>query len=217
MEKVKKHNKVLLIIDAQYDFVPGGSLAVPEGDKIIPVINDLLPKFNLIIFTKDWHPANHKSFASQHEGKNQFEEIELNGLPQVLWPDHCVQNTRGSDIHEGINFEKINGDFYIFKKGMDAEVDSYSGFYDNGRKNSTGLAEFLNEKNVSKVFVTGLALDFCVAFTSIDSALEGFDTVVIKDATRSISKDNEERVFKEFDEVGIKIIESWELPLFNLM
>jgi nicotinamidase/pyrazinamidase len=209
--------KALIVVDAQYDFMPGGNLAVPEGDKIIPVVNDLIPKFDLIIFTKDWHPKDHKSFASQHEAKNVFEEIELNGLTQVLWPDHCVQDTLGSEIHKEIDFSKISGDFYFFKKGMDKGVDSYSAFYDNGRKNSTGLSKFLNEKNVSKVFITGLALDFCVAFTAIDSAFEGFETIVIKDATKAINETNTERVFKEFDEANVKIIESWELPLFNLM
>lgn len=207
--------KTLVVVDAQYDFMPGGALAVENGDKIVPVINELLPKFDLVIFTKDWHPANHKSFASQHDNKNTFDMIKLNGLDQVLWPDHCIQDTRGSDIHDDIDFGKINGDFYIFKKGMDPKVDSYSGFYDNGRRNSTGLKDFLEEKNVHEVFIVGLALDFCVEYTAIDSALEGFDTILIKDGTRSLKPDISDTL-KKFQEAGVKIIESWELDLYNI-
>lgn len=216
--------KALIVVDAQYDFMPvseedytkgmGGALAVPEGDKIIFVINELLPKFDLIIFTKDWHPADHKSFASQHEEAKEFDMIQLNGLDQVLWPDHCVQNTRGSDIHDGVDFGRIKGDFYIFKKGMDPEVDSYSAFYDNGRRNSTGLSKFLEKKGVIETFICGLALDFCVEYTAIDSAMEGFDTVVIEDATRPLNQDINDTLQK-FREAGVKIIESWELDIYN--
>jgi nicotinamidase/pyrazinamidase len=211
-----KNRKALIVVDAQYDFMPGGALAVPGGDKIVPVINELLPKFDLVIFTKDWHPTNHKSFASQHKDKKIFDQVDLNGLDQILWPDHCVQNTRGSDINEDIGLEKIRGDFYIFKKGMDPEVDSYSAFYDNGRKNSTGLKEFLEEKGVTDVFVTGLALDFCVSYTAIDAAMEGFKVAVIEDATMSINEDINE-VLDNFREAGIAFIESWELDMYNLM
>lgn len=209
-----KNKNVLIVVDAQYDFMPGGALAVENGDKIVPVINKLLPNFDLIIFTKDWHPANHKSFASQHDDKNPFDMIDLNGLDQVLWPDHCVQKTRGSDIHDNIDFGKIKGDFYIFKKGMDPEVDSYSGFYDNGRINSTGLKDFLEERGITKTFICGLALDFCVEYTAIDSAMEGFDTVLIKDGTRSL-KPNIDDTLQKFREAGVKLIESWELDLYN--
>lgn len=207
--------KVLIIVDVQNDFMPNGALPVEEGDQIIDVINDLLPQFNLVIFTQDWHPKNHKSFASQHGGKKVFEKIELNGLEQVLWPDHCVQNTKGAEIHNGIDLGKIKGDFYFFKKGMDPEVDSYSGFYDNGR-NSTGLAEFLNERKVDEVFIVGLALDYCVAYTAIDAAMEGFDTCVIEDGTRPINQDINQLLI-DFKEAGVKFIESWELPMYNLL
>lgn len=217
-------NKALIVVDVQYDFVPigeedrrlgnGGALAVEEGDKIIPIINELLPKFDLVIFTQDWHPASHKSFASQYEGEEEFNMIVLNGLGQVLWPDHCIQNTRGADIHDDIDFSKIKGEFYIFKKGMDPEVDSYSGFYDNGRKNSTGLKEFLEEKGIVENFICGLALDFCVEYTAIDSVMEGFDTVVIEDATRSLDPDIN-NTLQKFQEAGVKMIESWELDIYN--
>jgi nicotinamidase/pyrazinamidase len=216
--------KALIVVDAQYDFMPvrkedyangmGGALAVPEGDKIVPIINKLLPKFELVIFTKDWHPANHKSFASQHDGEDEFNMIQLNGLDQVLWPDHCVQNTRGSDIHDKIDFGKIDGDFYIFKKGMDPEVDSYSAFYDNDRRNSTGLKEFLEKRGVIETFICGLALDFCVEYTAIDSAMEGFDTVVIEDGTRPLNS-NINDTLQKFQEAGVKLIESWELDFYN--
>lgn len=205
----------LIIVDVQNDFLPDGSLPVPEGNKIIPIINKLIPDFDLIIFTQDWHPNDHKSFASQHPDKNVFDSINLNGLNQVLWPDHCIQGTIGADICNDININEIKGDFYIFKKGIDKEVDSYSGFYDNGKKNSTGLAEFLNERNVTRVFICGLAMDFCVKYTAIDAAMEGFDTVVIEDATQPIDQDIN-NLLKEFQEAGVKLIDSWEISMYNL-
>ena len=180
---------VLIIVDAQNDFLPGGALAVPNGDRILPVINELLKRFELIIFTKDWHPENHKSFASQWEGKNVLDVVDLNGLPQVLWPDHCVQETLGAEISEEIDFGLIKGNFYFFKKGMNAGVDSYSGFYENDKQYSTGLTSFLKEKSAEKVFVVGLALDYCVKFTAIDSANEGFKTYVIAEGTKAITED----------------------------
>jgi len=211
-----KNIKALIIVDAQNDFMPGGALTVNDGDGIIPVINSLLPKFDLIIFTKDWHPENHKSFASQHEGKSPYEMIDLNGLNQVLWPEHCVQNTPGSDLHKDLDLGAIQGDFYIFKKGTDPEVDSYSGFYDNDRKNSTGLKEFLDERGVAQIYICGLALDYCVSATAIDSAMGGFKTCVIEDATRSIDP-NINEVIENFHEAGVAFIESWELDMYNLM
>lgn len=202
--------KALIVVDAQYDFMPGGALEVKEGDRIVPIINELLPKFDLVIFTKDWHPSDHKSFASNHDAGREFDLIQLNGLDQVLWPDHCIQNTRGSDIHDGIDYGLINGDFYFFKKGMDPDVDSYSGFYDNGRKNSTGLSEFLKERGVDEVFICGLALDFCVEYTAVDAAKEGFKTVVIEDATRPLDEDINS-VLLTFHKNGITMIDSFEL------
>lgn len=206
--------KCLIIVDPQNDFMTNGALAVPNAEEIIPVINNLLPKFELIIFTKDWHPENHKSFASQHKNKKPFDIIELNGLEQVLWPDHCINNEKGSEFHDDIDFNRINGKFYIFKKGMDPEVDSYSGFYDNGRKYSTGLADFLKEKGVEETYLVGLALDFCLEYTAIDSAMEGFETVVIKDGTRPLNSDISNTLNK-FREAGVKMIESWELNMYN--
>jgi len=205
----------LIVVDAQLDFMPGGSLPVNDGDKIVRVINDLLSEFDLVIFTQDWHPLNHKSFASQHPDKKTFDIIDLNGLNQVLWPDHCVQHTKGAEFHNDIKFINIRGDFYIIKKGTDPEVDSYSGFYDNGRKNSTGLTEFLNERNIENVFITGLAGDYCCEYTAIDAAMDGFNTYFILDAIRFINQDKSS-TFKHLADANIKIIESWELPLFML-
>jgi nicotinamidase/pyrazinamidase len=178
----------LVVVDVQNDFLPGGSLAVPEGDQIIPVINNELENYDLIIFTRDYHPANHKSFASQHEGKEPFEQIDLNGLPQVLWPDHCVQETFGSFISEDIDMERIKPDakFYIFKKGMDPEVDSYSAFFDNDRRNSTGLSEFLKEKGITSLTFCGLALDYCVLWSAEDAVKEGFNASILLNATKPI-------------------------------
>jgi nicotinamidase/pyrazinamidase len=204
--------KALIVVDAQYDFMPGGSLAVPEGDKIIPIVSNLLTKFELVIFTKDWHPSNMEAFASNHEDKKPF-EIYTNskGKEDTLWPDHCIQNTRGADIHEEIDFGLIKGDFYIFKKGMKENSHPYSAF------GAEGLKEFLVEKGVHQLFVVGLALDFCVKDTLIDSIKEGFETILVIDGTRGITEEGSEKAIQEFLQIGGKIIEAWELPLFNLL
>lgn len=175
--------KALLLIDIQIDFLPGGALAVPGGDEIIPVVNQLQPHFELIIATQDWHPAHHQSFASQHAGRSVFDTIDLNGLEQVLWPDHCVQATPGAELATALHPHKIEA---IFRKGTDPAIDSYSGFYDNGRRKSTGLADYLRGKNVRQLYVAGLAADYCVYFSIKDALAEGFDAYLIEDATRAI-------------------------------
>jgi len=199
--------KALLIIDVQNDFIPGGSLAVKDGIQIVPIINKLTKSnlFDIVIFTKDWHPSNHKSFASQHEGKNLFDVVDLNGIDQVLWPDHCVQDTEGAMFHKDIDMNIPN--LYIFKKGMNPEVDSYSGFYENDHKTSTGLSEFLKEKGVYETYICGLALDYCCLYTSIDSVNEGFETYFILDGTRAIT-DNITPVLDELRDNGVMIIDS---------
>ncbi|MDO5656355.1 MAG: bifunctional nicotinamidase/pyrazinamidase [Flavobacteriaceae bacterium] len=180
-------NKALIIIDMQNDFLPGGSLAVPGGDEIIPVINQLSKEFNLVVATQDWHPQNHGSFASNHDNKKVFEMGELNGLPQMMWPDHCVQGTFGAEFHKDIQMNHVET---IFRKGMNPKIDSYSGFFDNGHQKSTGLAGFLLEKKVEEIHFCGLAADYCVYF-SIKDALElGFKTVLIDNATRPIDAEN---------------------------
>lgn len=203
--------RALLIIDAQNDFMPDGSLAVKDGDQIVPVINKLTKSdmYNLVIFTKDWHPSNHKSFASQHEGKQLFEIINLNGIDQVLWPEHCIQNTLGSEFHKDIDLNIPN--LYIFKKGMNSEVDSYSGFFENDHKTSTGLSKFLKEREITDVDICGLALEFCIFYTSLDSVNGGFQTNLILDGTRAISEEGGKDAIKKMTENDIKIIESKNL------
>jgi nicotinamidase/pyrazinamidase len=173
----------LILVDIQNDFVPGGALAVPAGNEIIPLVNRLQNSFDLVIATQDWHPQQHKSFASNHEHKQPFEKIVLHGLDQVLWPDHCVQGTLGAQLHKDLKTDKVEA---IFRKGMDPEIDSYSGFYDNGYKKNTGVAGYLRERKVQKVFICGLAGDYCVFYTAKDALKENFQTYIIEDATRPI-------------------------------
>lgn len=197
--------KALLLIDIQTDFLPGGSLAVPGGDEIIPLINKLQPAFELVVATQDWHPADHKSFASIHKGKAVFEQIELNGWPQVLWPDHCVQATAGAELATGIDWRQTEA---IFRKGTNKEIDSYSGFYDNGHQKSTGLSAYLKGRGVTAVYLAGLAGDYCVYFTAKDALAEGFDTYIIEDATRPIDKAGFEKAKTDVLKKGGKVISS---------
>jgi nicotinamidase/pyrazinamidase len=173
----------LIIVDMQNDFVQGGALPVMGGKELVPVINKYQPLFDLVVATQDWHPANHGSFAANHPGRNPGEVIDLNGLPQVLWPVHCVQNTHGADFIPGLDREKWAA---IFQKGTDPEVDSYSGFFDNGRQRATGLGDFLRKQNVTTVYVVGVATDYCVKFTALDAKALGFPTVLIYDACRGV-------------------------------
>ena len=176
-------NDVLIVVDVQYDFLPGGSLAVNDGDEIVPLINTLAKKFTNVIFTQDWHPADHISFASQHAGKAAFETIELAYGTQVLWPDHCVWNTRGAELSADLD---IPHGQLIIRKGYNRQIDSYSGFQEADRQTLTGLAGYLNERDIGMLYVVGLATDFCVGWTAIDAAAAGFDVAVIEDATRAI-------------------------------
>jgi nicotinamidase/pyrazinamidase len=181
--------KALLIIDIQNDFCPVGNLPVAGGDSIIPFINELIekPDYDLIILTKDWHPSNHKSFASQHKDKNSFDVINLFGVEQVLWPDHCVQNTFGAEFHKSLKTNVDNQ--FVFTKGMNENIDSYSGFFDNKHNSSTGLNEFLKERNIEIIDVAGLALDYCVKFTALDGIKLGYEVNVILNGCKAISED----------------------------
>lgn len=176
--------KCLVLVDIQNDFLPGGALAVPEGDKIIPLANRLQAAFPLVVATQDWHPANHGSFAANHPGKRVFEQINLNGLQQTLWPVHCVQGTTGADLAPGLHRDHIAK---IFPKGTDPGIDSYSGLFDNGHRKSTGLGEWLKARGVTEVFVCGLATDYCVKFTALDAVQFGFKTHFIEDASRGVN------------------------------
>lgn len=177
--------KALIIVDVQYDFLPGGSLEVPKGDEIIPIINNIQKDYDLVVASQDWHPQKHLSFASQHENKLPFEIIDLDGLEQVLWPDHCIQESYGSQISEELQTNRVEA---IFRKGMDPKIDSYSAFYDNGKRKDTGLAGYLKARNIDEVHVCGLAADFCVFFTAMDAITEGFKTSIISKATKAIDK-----------------------------
>jgi nicotinamidase/pyrazinamidase len=202
--------KALILVDIQNDFLPGGALAVPDGDSVIPVMNKLQKPFPLVVATQDWHPVNHGSFAVSHPGKQVFQQIELNGLPQTLWPVHCVQNTKGADLADGLDRNRIAK---IFPKGTDADVDSYSGLFDNGHRKSTGLGEWLKAQGVTEVFVCGLATDYCVKFTALDAAQMGFKTHLIEDASRGVNlrPDDVKNAVEEMKRAGVVVVQSAEL------
>ena len=200
--------KALLIVDIQNDFLEGGSLEVKNGNAIIPLVNKIQDQFDVVVATQDWHPATHKSFAANHEGKQPFEVIDLNGLPQVLWPNHCVQGSFGAEFHSDLNTQNIQA---IFRKGTDIEVDSYSGFYDNGKRNSTGLLGFLTELQVTEVYVCGLAADYCVFCTAKDAANLGYKTFVIEDATKYIDEANYQQAKQEMLAFGVEFVNTEDL------
>lgn len=197
--------KTLIIIDTQNDFMPGGSLEVRHGDEIVPVINDLQEKFELVIATQDWHPEDHVSFASNHDGKQPFDTIKWQGMDQVMWPDHCVMNSRGAEFHNALHTRRIEA---IFRKGMDREIDSYSGFYDNGHKKNTGLSGYLRERNADDLYFCGLAADVCVRFSIRDAIEEGFSATLVEDATRAIDDDEFQKVKTELKGMGCKFTHS---------
>jgi nicotinamidase/pyrazinamidase len=202
--------KALILVDIQADFLPGGALAVPDGNAIIPVVNRLQAKFPLVVATQDWHPANHGSFAANHSGKNVFEQMDLNGLPQTLWPVHCVQGTPGAELAIGLQQERIAK---IFPKGTDAGIDSYSGLFDNGHRKSTGLGEWLKDQGVTEVFVCGLATDYCVKFTALDAAQMGFKTFFIPDASRGVNLQPNDvaDAIAEMTGAGIMVVQSQQV------
>jgi nicotinamidase/pyrazinamidase len=173
----------LLVVDVQNDFLPGGALPVPEGDQVVPIIRSLQHKFDLVVACQDWHPPDHGSFAANHPGKAVGDTILLHGLPQTLWPVHCVAGTRGAEFAEGIDQSCIE---QIFRKGTDPKVDSYGAFYDNERRHDTGLADFLRSNNVQELYIAGLATDYCVRFSALDAISEGFSTIVLPEASRGI-------------------------------
>ena len=173
----------LIIVDVQNDFCPGGALAVAGGDLVVPVINSILPRFDVVVATQDWHPRDHASFAANHPGTQVGQVVELAGLAQVMWPVHCVQNTPGAQIRADLDTSGLDG---LFQKGTDPLVDSYSGFFDNGRLHATGLGDYLKGRGVTHVFVCGLATDYCVKWTALDALSLGFATTVISDACRGV-------------------------------
>jgi nicotinamidase/pyrazinamidase len=173
----------LILVDLQYDFMPGGALPVPQGHEVVPLANQLAAQFELVVASQDWHPPDHGSFASQYPGKKPGDVIDLEGLEQRLWPDHCVQHTHGAELHHDLDQTRIQR---IFQKGADPRIDSYSAFYDNAHRRATGLGDYLKDKGVTKVFVMGLATDYCVKFSSLDAIELGFEVAVIGDGCRGI-------------------------------
>ena len=174
---------VLIVVDVQNDFCPGGALAVPRGDEVIPVVNRLAAKFRNVVLTQDWHPRGHLSFASAHPGKKPFETFAAPYGPQVLWPDHCVQGTSGAAFHEDLQIPHAG---LVLRKGTDRSIDSYSAFYENDRKTPTGLIGYLRERQWARVFIAGLALDFCVRYSAEDARAENFAVFVVEDACRGL-------------------------------
>lgn len=200
--------KALILVDVQRDFMPGGNLPVEHGDRIVPVINSILDRYPLVALTQDWHPPGHKSFASSHPGCEPLDEIELNGLMQTLWPDHCVQGSEGAGFPHDLNLNPVAA---IFRKGTDPEVDGYSGFFDNGHLHKTGLAEWLHGMEVDEVHVAGLAAEICVAYTARDAVAEGFDAAVVEDATRALSGEDFGRVKMDLSDASVRFISSTDI------
>jgi nicotinamidase/pyrazinamidase len=181
--QIRPHHDLLLIIDVQNDFCPGGALAVADGDATVPVINRLSQRFGHVAVTQDWHPSGHSSFATSHPGSSPFETIDMPYGPQTLWPDHCVQGTPGAALHPQLSTERAE---LIIRKGFRPEIDSYSAFFENDRRTPTGLAGYLLERGLKKIFLVGLATDYCVHYSAIDARRLGFDTIVIDAGCRAI-------------------------------
>lgn len=205
--------RALLIIDLQYDFLPGGALAVAEGDRVIPVANRLSAApglWDVVAMTQDWHPPNHESFAIHHEGRKPGDVIDLHGLPQVLWPVHCVQGSRGAEFSADLDTSRV---MHVARKGTHPKVDSYSGFFDNGRRYATDLEAFLHEKGVEEVYLSGLATDYCVMWTAIDAMYLGFETFVVLDGCRGVRLREQDLDFA-IDEMrgkGVRFVQSADL------
>ncbi len=177
---------VLIVVDVQNDFCPGGALAVPRGDEVVPIVNRLAARFRNVVLTQDWHPAGHFSFASTHPGKKPFETIAASYGPQILWPDHCVQGSPGAAFHPALHIPHAA---LVLRKGTDPTIDSYSTFYENDRSTPTGLIGYLRNRGFTRVFLAGLAFDFCVRYSAEDAQREGFAVFVVEDACRGIDMD----------------------------
>lgn len=199
--------KALILVDIQNDFLPGGALAVPDGDAVIQVANKLQPHFDLVIATQDWHPEDHGSFAANHDGAAPGEVVDLDGLQQILWPVHCVQGTPGSDLAAKLHTQRVEK---IFFKGTDAKVDSYSAFSDNAQRRSTGLGEYLNAVGVDEVYIMGLATDYCVLFSVLDACHGGFSTHVVVDGCRGVDLQvgDSDRAFQQMSKEGAQLLTS---------
>lgn len=201
--------KALLVVDIQNDFCPGGALAVPDGSQIIPVVNRLIDHFDVVIQTQDWHPAGHRSFATSHTGKSPYDTIDLDYGTQVLWPDHCVQGTTGAEFHSDLNTLKSQ---VIIRKGFRKQIDSYSTFFENDQKTTTGLTGYLRQRKITDLYTTGLATDFCVKWSILDGIDEGFSMHIVKDAVSGIDLGGSlNQAWKEMKAAGAHIVTSDDL------
>ncbi|NKF25034.1 bifunctional nicotinamidase/pyrazinamidase [Pseudomonas sp. BGM005] len=199
----------LLVIDVQNDFIPGGQLAVPEGDLIVPLINRLAGQFKQVVIAQDWHPAGHASFASSHPGRQPYDVIQLPYGEQTLWPDHCIQGSRGAEFHTGLDLPHAQ---LIIRKGCNPDIDSYSAFLEADRVTTTGLAGYLKERGIDTVYMVGLALDFCVMFSALDARAAGFNTFVVLDACRAIDMNGSlASAIERMQVAGVGLIQSTEI------
>jgi nicotinamidase/pyrazinamidase len=199
-----RDDDVLLVVDLQNDFCPGGALAVPRGDAIVPLVNRLGERFRHIVMTQDWHPPGHRSFASAHPGRQPFETVDLAYGPQTLWPDHCVQGTPGAAFHAGLDLPRAE---LVLRKGFRPEIDSYSAFVENDRRTPTGLAGYLRERGLSRLFLAGIATDYCVLYSALDARRHGFAAVLVEDACRGIDLDGSlDRAMRAMAEAGVTFL-----------
>ena len=203
--------EALLLVDIQNDFVPGGALAVPDGDAVIPVANQLMTRYSRVVASQDWHPSNHRSFAPQHPGYHAGDTVEVNGQPQVLWPTHCVQQTPGSRLCDALATERI---IHYVKKGTDPEIDSYSAFFDNGHLKQTDLHPYLQSKGIQSLTILGLATDYCIKHTVLDALALSYQVTVVLDGIRAVNLRNEDGdlALREMSNAGARLMESTQLP-----
>jgi nicotinamidase/pyrazinamidase len=202
--------KALIIVDLQNDFLPGGALPVPHGDEVIPLANELQRQFDLVVATKDWHPPDHGSFAANHPGKKPGDRIILDGIEQILWPVHCVQNTHGAEFAPSFDTSRIA---HVFHKGIEPLIDSYSTFFDNAHRRHTGLAHYLKERSIEDIYLLGLALDYCVKYSALDARQLKLNTHVILDGCRGIDLEpgDVDRALDEMERAGARILKSSDL------
>lgn len=207
---MNKKGNALMVVDIQNDFCPGGALAIRDGDRVIPIINQIQPVFDTIIATQDWHPPEHVSFAENHPGKKVYDVIDINGISQVLWPPHCVSGTTGADFHPGLETRRFK---VILHKGTNPDLDSYSIFLENDKKTPTGMTGYLRSLEITRVFLSGLATDYCVFYSALDAVSFGFETSVVIDACRGVDvpSGNTEKAIRFMKRSGVKIISSQEL------
>lgn len=202
--------RALILVDIQNDFMPGGALAVPDGFAVVPVANALMPRFDIVVASQDWHPPGHGSFASSHEGEQPGDMGELAGMPQVMWPDHCVQGSEGAELVASLDTDRAPNGVTVFQKGTDPAIDSYSAFFDNGHRKDTGLGEWLKERGVRSVVIVGVATDYCVKFTALDAAELGFDVTLLEDGCRGVNlqPSDSERAKEELRAAGVSVTTS---------